>query len=94
MLRAILAFVATATLTLQAADLGIFEGSTDIGSPSVPGKVAFANDAYTIHGGGSNMWFNAEPAWVAPSWLSVPGPAGRSVTPLRPAPSRRSRPIP
>ena len=60
MLRAITALAALATIALQAADLGIFESATDIGSPAFPGKVTFADGVYTINGGGSNMWFNAD----------------------------------
>jgi TolB protein len=60
MLRAILTLAALIPVAAQAANLGIFESATDIGSPKFPGKVALENGAYTVHGGGSNMWFSSD----------------------------------
>ncbi|HTL57387.1 MAG TPA: hypothetical protein VL361_17010 [Candidatus Limnocylindrales bacterium] len=42
-----------------AAELGSFEGQTDVGSVGKPGSTAFDNAAgsYRITGGGENMWF-------------------------------------
>ena len=59
MKSALFAFAATVLVSSQAA-IGIFESATDINSPKFPGKAAVENGAYTIHGGGSNMWFNAD----------------------------------
>src|SRR5215213_5247885 len=82
MLRATIAFAATLTLAVNAADLGIFEGATDIGSPSFPGKVAVASGAYTVHGGGSNMWFNADALHFV--WEKVSGDVSLSAEILIP----------
>ncbi|MGZ5545684.1 MAG: TolB family protein [Limisphaerales bacterium] len=55
-----------ATLTLLTvglltpASLGIFDGSTDVGSPSKQGSGARLQSGYVVNGGGSNMWFNAD----------------------------------
>ncbi len=39
---------------------GIFEGNSDIGAVKHAGSVEFdpASNAYTVSGGGTNMWFN------------------------------------
>lgn len=78
MLRAIIAFAFSTMLAIQAADLGIFESATDIGSPSFPGKTDFANGSYTIHGGGSNMWFSADAFHFV--WKKVSGDVSLSAT--------------
>jgi TolB protein len=82
MLRATFALATTLTLAVNAADLGIFEGSTDIGSPSFPGKVAVASGTYTVHGGGSNMWFNADALHFV--WKKVAGDVSLSAEILIP----------
>jgi hypothetical protein len=43
----------------MAAEMGLFEGHTDIGKPSQPGRADYdaATGAYVIAGGGENMWF-------------------------------------
>jgi TolB protein len=45
--------------TAQAAQIGVFENTGDIGQPAKPGSVTFnpADSSYVIAGGGSNMWF-------------------------------------
>lgn len=54
---------------------GIFEGSSEIGSPSRPGSTRFdpASQKYTLQGGGSNMWFSADAFHFA--WKKVSGDA-------------------
>jgi hypothetical protein len=42
------------------ASIGIFEGQTDIGKPSHAGSARFDAGAYTVTGGGSNMWFSGD----------------------------------
>ncbi len=44
----------------RSADLGIFEGNSDIGKVKYPGSVKFnpSDGTYTISGSGTNMWFN------------------------------------
>src|SRR5690348_14323705 len=44
---------------LRAANLAPFEGETDIGRPAHAGSTTFdsATHAFTISGGGENMWF-------------------------------------
>ncbi|MBL9138321.1 MAG: TolB family protein [Verrucomicrobiales bacterium] len=44
---------------VRAAGLGLFEDSTDIGRPKHAGSAAYseAAHAYTVSGGGANMWF-------------------------------------
>jgi dipeptidyl aminopeptidase/acylaminoacyl peptidase len=43
-------------------DLGIFEGSGDIGNVGYPGKVVFnaSDSSYAVSGGGTNMWFDSD----------------------------------
>ena len=43
-------------------DLGIFEGSGDIGNVGLEGSVVFdpADSSYTVSGGGTNMWFDSD----------------------------------
>src|SRR5688572_18027630 len=49
-------------LCTMAAPIGIFEGASDVGVLSRPGKVSVedANARYVVQGGGSNMWFNSD----------------------------------
>lgn len=46
-------------LAAQAADLGLFENSNDVGDCAKPGSVTFdpATKSYKITGSGANMWF-------------------------------------
>lgn len=56
-----------------APDLGIFEGSGDIGNVGIPGSVVFdpSDSSYSISGSGTNMWFeNDELHYV---WKKVSG---------------------
>ncbi len=55
--RIVLSLLAASTL-VSAQDLGIFEGSGDIGNPSHKGKVTYdpATKEYRVTGGGNNMW--------------------------------------
>lgn len=48
-----------ASSALPAADWGLFEDTTDIGSPKRPGNAVYSAEAgtYTVTGGGANMWF-------------------------------------
>lgn len=57
----IVMFAAMALIPAHA-QYGFSEGDTDIGSPSKGGKVDYdaAKGVYTIHGGGSNMWFSSD----------------------------------
>src|SRR5258706_2777286 len=43
----------------QAAQIGVFENTSDIGQPARPGSVIFnaADNSYLVAGGGANMWF-------------------------------------
>jgi TolB protein len=61
------------TLHLNAAELGLFEGDGDIGGPKRSGSVQVTpnGDAYTVAGGGTNMWF-AEDAFHF-VWKKVSG---------------------
>ncbi|HZR17321.1 MAG TPA: hypothetical protein VFE51_08340 [Verrucomicrobiae bacterium] len=45
--------------SMYGAALGMFENETDIGNPAKPGHAAFdsATGAYSVSGGGENMWF-------------------------------------
>jgi TolB protein len=57
MLRKLSFLLAFVSLTFAAeSDLGIFESSSDIGSPSRKGSVSYENNTYRISGGGANMW--------------------------------------
>src|SRR5204862_3836197 len=91
MLRAITALAVAASFTVLAADLGIFESATDIGAPAFPGKVNFANGAYTLEGGGSNMWFSADAFHFV--WKKVSGDVSLSakieIPPLSPGDPHR-----
>ncbi|HWI59839.1 MAG TPA: hypothetical protein VNZ22_21600 [Bacillota bacterium] len=51
--------LAAAGSVARAADLGLFEGQADIGKPSQAGSATFdaKDQAYTVAGGGENMWF-------------------------------------
>jgi len=44
---------------VRAADLGIFESESEIGTPAKAGRTVFdsAGGTYTVSGGGENMWF-------------------------------------
>uniref|UniRef100_Q022J8 3-keto-disaccharide hydrolase domain-containing protein n=1 Tax=Solibacter usitatus (strain Ellin6076) TaxID=234267 RepID=Q022J8_SOLUE len=57
-LAVLAAGLASAASAQGAANLGIFEGSGDIGAPSHKGSVAYdaARKEYRIVGGGNNMW--------------------------------------
>lgn len=58
--RALMAALLSVAFHSQAAPSpGIFEGAADIGSPRRSGSVLFdpTRDAYTVSGGGANMWF-------------------------------------
>jgi len=50
--------LAGAAAAQTAANLGIFEGAADVGTPSHKGSVAYnaTNGEYRITGGGANMW--------------------------------------
>jgi TolB protein len=57
MLRKLFSLPAFALIAIAAEpNLGIFESSTDIGSPSRKGSVTYEDGAYRISGGGANMW--------------------------------------
>lgn len=43
-------------LMAAAAAIGMFDRSTDIGKPSQPGQAQHRDAAYTVSGGGANMW--------------------------------------
>src|SRR5258708_38860284 len=45
--------------TTPAAQIGVFENTSDIGQPAQPGSVTFnaADNSYLVAGGGANMWF-------------------------------------
>jgi TolB protein len=55
--RAFLLFAFITPAILQAAQLGVFEGESDIGTILQAGKTQFAHGAYRVSGGGENMWF-------------------------------------
>src|SRR4051794_29269253 len=42
--------------------LGVFEGQTDIGSPTLAGSASYdaASQEYTITGAGTNMWYGRD----------------------------------
>jgi Tol biopolymer transport system component len=46
----------------QTDSLGDFDGQTGVGSPKLPGSVAYnaENQSYTITGAGTNMWFGTD----------------------------------
>ncbi len=52
-------FLLTTAMDGSAAQLGLFEKQTDIGTPKHPGSAVFdeTKQTYTITGGGENMWF-------------------------------------
>jgi len=56
-----------------APDLGIFEGSTDIGNVGYSGSVTYnpSEDSYSVSGGGTNMWFNNDELHYV--WKKVSG---------------------
>jgi TolB protein len=51
-----LLFILQAML-VPAADLGVFEGETDVGKPAKGGSATIEEGNYIISGGGANMWF-------------------------------------
>ena len=57
MLR-ILFFFLISTASLQAQDLGVFEGHTDVGEKVKPGSAVFipATGQYVVSGAGYNIW--------------------------------------
>jgi hypothetical protein len=59
MILPVLAMLCCLCFSAVAADLGLFEGDCDIGLCAKPGSASFEKDAsaYTLSGGGDNMWF-------------------------------------
>lgn len=62
------------------ADLGIFEEHADVGNVAKPGSAVFdaAQKAYTISGGGENMWFTNDALHFV--WKKVSGDFALSAT--------------
>ena len=54
-------------------ELGIFEGSGDIGNVGYAGSIVFdaSDSTYTVSGGGTNMWFNSDELHYV--WKKVSG---------------------
>ena len=52
------ALVVLGVAAAHSADLGLFENETDVGNPAKKGHASVEpGDAYTLSGGGENMWF-------------------------------------
>jgi TolB protein len=62
MLLGFCAFVLIYASCSRTQDLGIFEGSNDIGKVKYAGSVQFdpSDSTYTLSGGGTNMWFDSD----------------------------------
>ncbi|MFN7995760.1 MAG: hypothetical protein U0Q18_19270 [Bryobacteraceae bacterium] len=58
----LLLVAACAAAAQPAGDLGIFEGASDVGTPSHKGSVAYdqTRKEYRVTGGGNNMWFGRD----------------------------------
>jgi hypothetical protein len=65
--------LAGAAVAQTAGSLGIFEGASDVGSPSHKGKVDYdpAKKEYRITGGGNNMWAGRDDFFYV--WKKVTG---------------------
>jgi hypothetical protein len=62
-----------ATVCAQTGNLGIFEGTSDVGTPSHKGSVVYdaAGKEYRITGGGNNMWAGRDDFFYV--WRKVTG---------------------
>lgn len=65
---------ASVALAQTPPNLGVFEGASDVGSPSHKGSVVFdaARKAYSVTGGGNNMWGNKDDFFFV--WRKISGP--------------------
>jgi TolB protein len=63
----------SAAFAQSAGNLGVFEGATDVGTPSHKGKVVYdaAKKQYTVTGGGNNMWAGRDDFFYL--WKKVTG---------------------
>jgi TolB protein len=63
---------------VTAADLGLFDGTSDIGSVGVPGHTSYAQDRYIVTGSGKNMWFATDECHFV--WKRVQGDQALTAT--------------
>ena len=65
--------LAAPALTQEPANLGVFEGSCDVGAPSHKGSVVFdqARREYRVTGGGANMWAKRDDFFFV--WRKITG---------------------
>jgi hypothetical protein len=73
MKRIALAMLAAALRAQTAGNLGIFEGASDVGTPSHHGSVTYdaARHEYRVTGGGNNMWAGRDDFFFV--WRKVTG---------------------
>lgn len=71
---------ASIALAQPASNLGIFEGASDVGTPSHKGKVVYdaAKKQYTVTGGGNNMWAGRDDFFYL--WKKVTGDVAITAT--------------
>lgn len=65
--------VASAAVAQTTGSVGIFEGASDVGTPSYKGSVVYdaARNEYRVTGGGNNMWASRDDFFMV--WRKVTG---------------------
>ena len=68
-----IAFVVLLLSFVNAPEMGVFEGVTNVGNPKLKGSISYDKDAgvYTLTGAGENIWANTDEFFFA--WKKVTG---------------------